>query len=74
MREKNLKKNLYLSIYVCVCVCVCKYGLLRRLSGKESTCKTGDTGLILGSGRSHVEGNVNLLQYSCLGNPMDRGI
>ena len=29
--------------------------------------------LIPGSGRSPGEGNGNLLQYSCLGNPMDRG-
>ena len=28
----------------------------------------------LGSGRSLGEGNGNLLQYSCLGNPMDRGV
>ena len=33
----------------------------------------GDVGSILGSGRSLGEGNVNPLQYSCLGNPMDRG-
>ena len=33
----------------------------------------GDTGLIPGSGRSTGEGNGNSLQYSCLGNPMDRG-
>ena len=31
-----------------------------------------DTGLIPGSQRSPGEGNGNLLQYSCLGNPMDR--
>ena len=24
-------------------------------------------------GRSHVEGNGNTLQYSCLANPMERG-
>jgi len=30
-------------------------------------------GLILGSERSPVAGNGNPLQYSCLGNPMDRG-
>jgi len=28
---------------------------------------------IPGSGGSPVEGNSNPLQYSCLGNPMDRG-
>ena len=33
---------------------------------------TRDVGLIPGLGRSGV-GNGNLLQYSCLGNPMDRG-
>ena len=33
----------------------------------------GDTGLIPGAGRSPAEGNGNLLQYSCLGNPVDRG-
>ena len=32
-----------------------------------------DSGLIPGSGRSPGEGNGNPLQYSCLGNPMDRG-
>ena len=30
-------------------------------------------GSIPGSGRSPGEGNGNSLQYSCLGNPMDRG-
>ena len=33
----------------------------------------GDVGSIPGSGRSPGEGNGNPLQYSCLGNPMDRG-
>ena len=33
----------------------------------------GHMGLIPGSGRSPGAGNGNLLQYSCLGNPMDRG-
>ena len=32
-----------------------------------------DLGSAPGSGRSPGEGNGNLLQYSCLGNPMDRG-
>ena len=32
-----------------------------------------DTGLVPGLGRSPGEGNGNPLQYSCLGNPMDRG-
>ena len=32
-----------------------------------------DVGLIPGLGRSPVRGDSNPLQYSCLGNPMDRG-
>ena len=34
---------------------------------------TRDTGSAPGSGRCPGEGNANPLQYSCLGNPMDRG-
>ena len=34
---------------------------------------SGDMGLIPGSGRSPGEGNDNLLQYSWLGNSLDRG-
>ena len=34
----------------------------------------GDTGMIPGLGRSPGEWNGNLLQYSCLENPMDRGL
>ena len=41
--------------------------------GKESTCDAGDWSSIAGSGRYPEEGNGNLLQYSCLENPIDRG-
>ena len=41
--------------------------------GKKSACNEGDPGSIPKSGRSPGEGNSNLLLYSCLGNPMDRG-
>ena len=34
----------------------------------------GDTGLITGLGRSPGEANGNPLEYSFLGNPMDRGV
>ena len=40
---------------------------------KESACNPQDACLIPGLGRSPGEGNDNLLQYSCLENPMDRG-
>ena len=41
--------------------------------GKESVCDMGDLGLSPGLGRSSGEGNGNTLQYSYLGNPMNRG-
>ena len=40
---------------------------------KNPPANAGDVGSIPGSGRSPGEGNDNPLQYSCLGNPMDRG-
>ena len=40
---------------------------------KNPLADEGDAGLILGLGRSPGEVNGNPLQYSCLGNPMDRG-
>ena len=48
--------------------------LLGWLSGKEFSRQAGDVGSIPGSGRSSREGNGNPLQYSCLGNPTDRGV
>ena len=54
-----------------------KIGTVQRLpqwlSSEESTCNTGDTGSIPGSKRSPGEENGNPFQYSCLGNPRDRG-
>ena len=50
----------------------CKYqqsGFPGGSEGKKSACNVGDPGSILGSGRSHGEGNGNPLQYSCLENP-----
>ena len=40
----------------------------------NSLAKAGDLGLIPGLGRFLGEGNDNLFQYSCLGNPMNRGM
>ena len=40
---------------------------------KESACNAGDPGSNPGSGGCPGEGNGHPLQYSCLGNPMDRG-
>ena len=53
---------------------------LKRLSSSSSgsvvknlPANAGDTGSIPGSGRSPGEGNGYSLQYSWLGNPVDRG-
>ena len=65
---------------VCVCVCVCVNILNTGLLGGSvvknppaNAADTGDMGSIPGLGRSPGVGSVNLLQYSCLGNPMHRG-
>ena len=42
--------------------------------GKESACDTGDLGSIPGLGRSPRGMHGKPLQYSCLENPMDRGV
>ena len=42
-------------------------------NGEESSCNARDPGSIPRLGKSPGEGNGNLLQYSCLGSPMDRG-
>ena len=41
---------------------------------KNPPASEGDSGSIPMSGRSPGEENGNSLQYSCSGNPMDRGI
>jgi len=50
------------------------YSIIGGSFGKESTCNAGDPILIPGSGRSPEGGNRNTLQYSYLGNCMDRGV
>ena len=42
--------------------------------GKVSAYNLGDPSSIPGSGRSSEEESGNLLQNSCQGNPMDRGV
>ena len=44
------------------------------LSGKESACNTGETHKRCGWGRIPGERNGDPLQYSCLENPINRGI
>ena len=40
---------------------------------KNPPANAGEVGSILGSGRSPGEEDGHPLQYSCLGNPLDRG-
>ena len=48
-------------------------GVSGSLAVKNSPANAGDTSSIPGLGRFPGGGNSNPLQYSCLGNPMDRG-
>ena len=62
--------------YIHICVCVYVYVFQVVLVVKSPTASAGDirdAGLIPGSGRSLEGWNGNPLQYSGLGNPMDRG-
>ena len=43
------------------------------LAVKNPSASAGDAASIPGLGRSPREGNGNVPQYFCLGNPMDRG-
>ena len=52
---------------------VCISGFPGGSAVKNLPANAGDTGSIPGLGRSPGEGNDYPLQYSCLGNPMDRG-
>ena len=68
------------SAHICMCVCMCMHvcvsmGFPWWLSGKYPPANVEDArdmGSILGSGRSPGVGNGNPLQYSCLGNPVER--
>ena len=70
----DIYSNLPFDFYV---IFVLKYFSGRGFSDvsedKESTCNTGDMGLIPGSGRSPGVGNGLSLQYSRLENSMGRG-
>ena len=57
---------------------ICSYNNLQKgfsvgSDSNEHACNSGDPGSIPGSGRSPGKANGNPFQYSCQGNPMDRG-
>ena len=64
----NIHMHTYIFVYVCICM-----GFLGGSVVKNSPANAGASGSIPGSGRSLEGAKDNSLQYSCLGNPMDRG-
>ena len=54
------------------CMHIDKYRALLGSAVKNPPANAGGTGLVPGSGRYPVEGGGNSLQYSCLGDPMDK--
>ena len=74
MKKLPFCQRFFLNIYFCsIGALSLKKVDAHDLGGKESAYSAGDLGLILGSGRSPGEVNGNPLEYSCLGNPRDRG-
>ena len=69
--------NLCSTLKVKTCIKISKHhGIISsqvELVIKNLPANAGDPGSIPGFGRSPREGNGNLLKYSCLENPMDRG-
>ena len=64
------------NLKVALCPCITRKGFPGSSVVKNLPASAGDSrdvGSIPGSGRSPGEGNGNMLQYSCLGNPMDKG-
>ena len=61
-----------------MCVCMCMYVSIEVAPAvKNLPANAGDvrdTGSIPGSGRSPGGRHGSPLQYSCLGNPVDRGV
>ena len=66
-----LSKIIIFSIVIIIMLNI--YWAFGHSDGKESVHNAGDTSLIPESGRFPGEGNGYPLQYSFLGNPLDRG-
>ena len=71
-------KGLYIKWHIIDSLCNPDLNFIMDFPGgsndKEYSCNVGDLGSLPGLGRSPGERNGNPLQYSCLGNPMDRGV
>ena len=71
--RKEYKKTIHTHTYTHIYTCVYNMGFSGGSVLKNLPANVGDAGSIPALGRSSGEGNGNPLQYSCLGNPMDRG-
>ena len=66
-----------IEVFVIYDICIVHHGKWGFPGGsvvKNLPANTGDVGSIPGTGRSPEVGNGSVLQYSCLGNPVDRGV
>ena len=76
-RDKYIHIYIYIYMYIYIYIYIYTYTGFTVGSGiRNPPANAGDSGdldLIPMSGRSSGEGNGNPLQYSCQGNPMDRG-
>ena len=68
--HKNTRTHIYISITHVRTHIHTRASLVAQ--AVKSACNAGDPGSIPGSGRPPGEGNGYPLQYSCLGNSMDR--
>ena len=78
--QQSILSILYYSIWLKMCFLLFLFSVYNQCKGffggsvvKKPPVNAADKVLISGSGRSPGEGNGNPLEYSCLGNPMDRG-
>ena len=76
MQVKIVEIRLYHNFNTFAIICILvqnKKGFPGGSAIKNLPANAGDVGSIPGLGRSSGEGNGHPLQYSCLGNSMDRG-
>ena len=66
-------ENFHSFFFMAGCSSIIYMGFPHSSVSKESACNAGDLDSNSGSRRSPGEGNGNLLQHTCLENPMGRG-
>ena len=70
--SQNFQLTYFIDLFGVSVLLISKNSSPSSSDGKESAFNAGDSGLILGSGRSSGEGSGYPLQYSCLENSMYR--